>query len=71
LSIALSALLNLQDPSGAFIPNLTYDLGQNTRLSAGALVSFGDTPLFDPELQLRSEFGAYGDFAFTMLSVYF
>ncbi|MFH1763963.1 MAG: hypothetical protein ABIF09_07220 [Gemmatimonadota bacterium] len=71
LSIALSALLNLQDPSGAFVPNLTYDFGQNTRLSAGALLSFGDTPVFDPEPQLRSEFGAYGDFVFTMLSVYF
>lgn len=71
LSIALSALWNLQDPSGAFVPNLTYDFGQNTRLSAGALLSFGDTPLFEPEPHLRSEFGTYGDFVFTMLSVYF
>ena len=71
LSIALSALWNLQDPSGAFVPNLTYDFGQNTRLSAGALLSFGDTPLFEPEPRLRSEFGTYGDFVFTMLSVYF
>ena len=71
LSLTLSALWNLQDPSAAFVPNLTYDFGQNTRLSAGALLSFGDTPLFEPEPHLRSEFGAYGDFVFTMLSVYF
>jgi hypothetical protein len=71
LSLTLTALTNLQDPSGAFVPNLTYDLGQNTRLSAGALLSFGDTPVFEPETELRSEFGTYGDFVFTMVSVYF
>ncbi len=71
LSLSLTGLLNLQDPSMALVPNLTYDLGQATRLSAGALVSVGDTPVFDPEPELRSEFGTYGDFAFTMLSVYF
>jgi hypothetical protein len=71
LSLVLSSLLNLQDPSGALVPNLTYDVGQATRISAGALVSFGDTPLFFPEPALRSEFGAYGDFVYTMLSVYF
>ncbi len=71
LSLALTGLLNLKDPSSALVPNLTYDLGQATRLSLGALLSFGDTPFFVPELQLRSEYGTYGDFVFTMLSVYF
>ncbi|MGD2123065.1 MAG: hypothetical protein PVJ76_15030 [Gemmatimonadota bacterium] len=71
LSLSLTGLLNLQDPSSALVPNLTYDLGQATRLSLGGLVSFGDTPIFAPELELRSEFGTYGDFVFTMLSVYF
>jgi len=71
LSLTLSALMNLQDSSAAFIPNLTYDFGQDTRLSAGARLSFGDTPVFDPEPSLESEFGTYGDFIFTMLSVYF
>jgi hypothetical protein len=71
LSLTLSALWNLQDPSAAFVPNLTYDVGQSTRLSAGALLSFGDTPVFEPEPRLESEFGTYGDFVFTMLSVYF
>jgi hypothetical protein len=71
ISLTVSALANLQDPSAAFIPNLTYDIGQATRLSAGGLVSFGDTPLFDPTLELRSEFGTYGDFGFLILSIYF
>lgn len=71
LSLVLSSLLNLQDPSGALVPSLTYDMGQATRISAGALVSFGDTPIFLPEPSLRSEFGAYGDFVYTTLSIYF
>ena len=71
LSLTMSALMNLQDPSGALVPNLTYDFGQNTRLSVGALLSFGDIPIFEPDLRFNSEFGAYGDFVFTMLSVYF
>ncbi len=71
LSLTLSTLLNLQDPSGAFVPNLTYDFGQETRLSVGGLLSFGDTPVFEPGPNLRSEFGTYGDFAFAMLSIYF
>jgi hypothetical protein len=71
LSLSLTGLLNLQDPSSALVPNLTYDLGQATRFSLGSLLSFGDTPLFDPEPELRSEFGTYGDFVYTMLSIYF
>jgi hypothetical protein len=71
LSLSLTGLCNLQDPSTAFVPNLTYDFGQNTRLSAGALVSFGDTPMFEPALELKSEFGTYGNFVFSVLSVYF
>jgi hypothetical protein len=35
------------------------------------MLSFGDTPVFEPDLRLKSEFGTYGDFVFTMLSVYF
>jgi len=71
LSVTATGLLNLQDPSGALVPSLTYDFGQETRVSAGALFSFGATPLFSPDPELRSEFGAYGDFMFVMLSVYF
>lgn len=71
LSLVLTGLMNLLDPSAALVPGLTYDFGQETRVSAGALVSFGDTPLFDPDPRFRSEFGTYGDFVYAMLSVYF
>jgi hypothetical protein len=71
LSLSLTGLCNLHDGSSAFVPTLTYDVGQSTRLSAGGLVSFGDTPVFEPLPELRSEFGTYGDFVFSVLSVYF
>lgn len=71
LSFALSALFNLQDPSSAFTPVLTYDFGQSTRLSAGALVSFGDTPFLGDAPVFRSEYGSYGDLFFSRLSIYF
>lgn len=71
VSLSLSGFLNLQDPSGTLGPFLNYDVGQNTRFSLGALLSFGDTPVFEPEAELRSEFGTYGDFVYSMLSIYF
>lgn len=71
MSFALSALFNLQDPSSAFTPVLTYDFGQSTRLSAGALVSFGDTPFLGDAPVFRSEYGSYGDLFFSRLSIYF
>lgn len=71
LSLSLVTLWNLQDPSSAFVPSLTYDVGQSTRLSAGAMITFGDTPILAPPPELRSEYGTYGDFAYTMLSIYF
>jgi hypothetical protein len=71
LSLTLTGLTNLMDPSAAFVPTLTYDFGQTTRFSCGGLLSFGDAPVFDPGISLESEFGTYGDFVFTTLSVYF
>jgi hypothetical protein len=71
LNLSLSSLINLLDPSCALTPVLTYDFGQNTRLSAGALVSFGDPPLLGETPTFRSEYGTYGDLVFTRLSIYF
>ncbi len=74
LTLAASALVNLGDGSLALTPVATYDLGQATRLSLGALVSAGEEPRFQltpPDIRLRSEFGAYGSAVFTMMSVYF
>jgi hypothetical protein len=74
LNLGLTALVNLGDPSAAFTPSATYDLGQATRLSAGALLSAGRAPAFTlapPFLQPRSEFGLYGHALFTTISVFF
>lgn len=70
LSLALSALWNVEDGSVMATPILSYDFGQSTSVSIGALQSIGRTPIIAP-LALRSEFGTYGDLWFTRLSVYF
>lgn len=71
LSFTLSALMNLGDPSAALTPVATYDLGQSVRISAGAMLTPGAAPAYDPFPRLRSEYGSYGQFAFTRVSVYF
>jgi len=71
LSLTLSAMANLQDSSTIFTPVLTYDFGQETRVSLGGLVSFGNTPELEVVPTLRSEYGMYGDLFFTRVSIYF
>lgn len=71
LSFTLNAMANLQDPSMAVTPVVTYDLGQNVRLSAGGLAALGETPLLGAVPVFRSEYGAYGSLVFTRMSVYF
>lgn len=73
LSIAFSNLLNLQDPSVALTPAVTYDAGQRIRLSVGGLISVGSKPTFDAAglPDLRSEYGTYGHFGYVQLSLYF
>lgn len=71
LSFTFSALVNVRDPSAALTPVATYDLGQSLRISAGAMLTPGAAPAHDPLPRLRSEYGSYGQFAFTRVSVYF
>jgi hypothetical protein len=71
LTLAMTALASIQDPSAALTPIVSYDLGQASRLSLGALLSVGDPPAFDATPRLRSEFGTYGTLGFTRLSLYF
>ena len=79
LSLALSGMVNLQDPSSIFTPMLTYDFGQETRVTAGGMISFGNAPFVPMETppgetgspSLRSEYGMYGDLFFTRVSIYF
>ncbi len=73
MNLVLSGLVNLSDPSAALTPLVSYDFGQSTSVSIGALQTFGRTPLFPafglPEL--RSEYGTYGNMWFTRISVFF
>jgi hypothetical protein len=69
-SLAASALWNVADGSAIATPIVSYDFGQATSVSLGALLSLGRAPSA-PGLILRSEFGTYGDLWFTRLSVYF
>jgi hypothetical protein len=71
LSLTLSAMVNLLDRSTTVSPALTYDFGQETRLSVGGYVSSGNPPLLEPVPTLKSEYGMYGDLLFTMVSIYF
>lgn len=71
LSLTLSGLANLQDPSTAWTPVATYDLGQSTRISAGAVLTTGEAPSLGPPLAVESEYGTYGDLGFTRVSIYF
>ncbi len=73
LALSLSMLANLEDPSTALTPAITYDFGQSARFSIGGLISWGERPDFPEQARprLRSEFGTYGRFGWTQLSVYF
>jgi hypothetical protein len=71
LSLTVSAMTNLQDSSTMLTPIITYDFGQETRMSLGGLVSFGNPPEVGAVPTFRSEYGAYGDLFFTRVSIYF
>ena len=71
LSLTLSALVNLQDPSTALTPVITYDFGQHTRVSAGGMLTSGTAPTLSGATALESEYGTYGDLFFLRMSVYF
>ena len=71
LSLTFSAMANLQDGSTIVTPILTYDFGQETRVSIGGLISSGNVPELGDVPVLRSEYGMYGDLLFTRMSIYF
>ncbi len=71
LGLSVSAMANLQDPSAALTPVLAYDFGQETRVSAGAMITLGEAPELEPGPAFQSEYGTYGTLLFTRISVYF
>ncbi len=71
LALTLSGMANLQDGSSVWTPVLTYDFGQETRISMGGMLSTGSAPILDGTPAIRSEYGMYGNLLFTRMSVYF
>ena len=71
LTLGLSGIVNLSDPSSAWTPVATYDLGQSARLSLGGVVTTGAPPRLEPDPTPASEYGSFGDVVFTRVSVYF
>jgi hypothetical protein len=63
--------VNLQDPSAAVTPVLTYDFGQDTRVSTGGMLTSGTAPTLGGVYMLNSEYGTYGNLVFLRMSVYF
>ena len=71
-------LWNIGDASAAFFPQAEYNVAENIYLAAGALLRLGRSPEivafpgeFAATTRLRSEFGAYPNFAFFAFRYYF
>jgi hypothetical protein len=70
-------ILNLNDMSAVFAPQLEYSIAENIYLAGGAYIGFGKRPEILPGAAdsssrvFRSEFGAYPDMIFTSFRVYF
>jgi len=78
LVLSSTALMNLEDPSVYFAPQVEYNIAENIYLSAGGFIGLGKRPYnrppidsFYPSLVYRSEFGGYSDMYFTSFRVYF
>jgi len=71
LALTLSGMWNLMDGSTAVAPAVTYDFGQETRVSLGGLLSSGNKPELDTVPVPKSEYGMYGDLFYVRVSVYF
>jgi len=68
--LSVTNMTNLQDPSAIFVASAQLDLPHSTQLGLGAFTSVGARPSLVPELDLGSEFGAYGHLLFLQLSVF-
>ncbi|OIP37498.1 MAG: hypothetical protein AUK47_13430 [Deltaproteobacteria bacterium CG2_30_63_29] len=71
LTLTLSALGNLSDPSVMLAPSLVYRFSNEAEVSAGGYVGLGESPDFLPSTKIPSEFGAYGNLYFVQLAGYY
>ncbi|MBA2665020.1 MAG: hypothetical protein H0U74_22225 [Bradymonadaceae bacterium] len=71
LRLSVAAITNVVDPSVIVTPSLSYEFSDNADITLGAFQGFGEKPVFDPGLQLRSEFGTYGGFYYAQFRGFF
>lgn len=76
LTLNLSTIGNLTDPSVIVSPSVRYEIAQNTEVALGAYVTAGESPTIPSggmltAPQLNSEFGTFGHFFFAEIAGYF
>lgn len=79
LTLSISAIGNLTDPSLLLAPTLSYALAQNVSATFGAYMGIGETPVFvsdsnNPSVSsgvVPTEYGLYPNVFFLQLSGYF
>ncbi|MDX9720399.1 MAG: hypothetical protein RBU37_06615, partial [Myxococcota bacterium] len=70
LSLSLSTMSNILDPSVLLSPMLSYRLSDEAELLFGASLGIGAEPQLQPTPRLRSEFGSYGQMLSLQLVAY-
>lgn len=70
---SLAAVVGAEDGSGLLQPGVTWSAGEEVEVVAGAALAFGKRPAGADlaHFDLRSEFGAYPDFVYVQLKLYF
>ncbi|MBN1944767.1 MAG: hypothetical protein JW797_03780 [Bradymonadales bacterium] len=71
VTLSLSTLSNLLDPSLIVAPSISYSIAQNVDLSAGGYLAMGEQPAIGLPPTLHSEFGTYPYMAFIHLAAFF
>ena len=75
MTLTLSAMANLSDPSLLLSPALSYRVADNAEILAGAYWGLGEAPEFSLDLsnpvRLGSEMGTYGTLAYVQLAAFF
>ncbi|MGM0577749.1 MAG: hypothetical protein ACQEXJ_18625 [Myxococcota bacterium] len=71
LTLELSAIANVVDPSLILTPRVAWEATQNTSVALGAFATVGDRPEVAPAPTLTSEFGSYGHLVYLEMSAFF
>lgn len=71
LTLGVSTITNIEDPSLLLTPSVMYVSGDNAQLRLSGFFGLGEQPDFEKALSIPSEFGAYGFAVFAEFSTYF